>query len=365
MEETLGLSNETPETESTLDVISVAKPAEPEENDRELHYYEKERLEREREKAERAALREEREKARQETRAKAKELKQAIINEAEALLNIENFKEAGENFNSLMERWKQAGSAGHEDDESLWSVFNDKRQQFRELRGKFYDEQKKLREESLAKKLELIERVKAIDPETVEDWKAASDTMNALMDEWKAAGYAGREHNDQLWQDFSNARQPFFDKRHAVYEERDSYRIKIAEAKEELIKKAQAIADTKEYTKENAEAMKQLDIDWKNTGNAGRTREDELWNRFKDVKEAFWEGRHKVAEEKQAEWREKAKGLIKNKKKQIDDLHRQITDLTSSIKNSTDWNRISQVREWIEQKEQIIEKLKKEIKSME
>lgn len=374
MEETLELTNETtetteaaaPEAEAALDVIPVSKTEAAEETPaQELHYYERERLEREKEKAERAARREELQKARQETREKAGALKKALIDEAEALLNIENFKEAGEKFNTLMDRWKAAGSAGHEEDENLWSLFNEKRSQFRELRNKFYDEQKLLREQSLEKKLALIEAAKAIDPETVEDWKAASDTMNALMDEWKAAGYAGKEHNDKLWQDFSDARQPFFDKRHAVYEERDSYRIKIAEAKEELIKKAQTISDSKEYTKENADAMKQLDIDWKNTGNAGRTREDELWERFKAAKEGFWEGRHKIAEEKQAEWHEKAKGIIKSKKKQIDDLHKQVLDLSASIKNSTDWNRISQVREWIEQKEQIIDKLKKEIKSME
>lgn len=303
-------------------------------------------------------------KAKEGLRDKNKALKQAIVDEAEKLLENENFKEAGELFKALMERWKSVGSAGKEADEELWKAFNEKRDIFRTNRSKFFEGQEESRKKALEIKEALIKKAQEISDSSVSDFKKASDEMNSLFEQWKAAGFAGREVNDELWDRFTKARQGFFDKRSAEFEERDAKRLEVVKAKEELIAKAKEISEKCELTPENIEAMKALDAAWKQTGFAGRERENELWETFRDAKEPFWQAKHRIDEEKHKEWLLKAKEIIKKKEKQISDLHGQIKDLESSIKNSTNWDRISKVRGWIDDKKAVIAELRKDISEL-
>jgi len=305
-----------------------------------------------------------RENARAEERKKNAALKEAVIAEASALLSCDNFKVAGEKLAELMDKWKGIGSAGHETDEKLWSDFNEKRSEFRKLRSEFIEGQNKKREENKIKKQQLIERTREITKTAGDDWKASAAAMNSLMDEWKATGFAGQECNDALWEEFNNARQEYYDARKAAYDAQDSDRIQVAQQKEALIQKAIEITDTADYSKENADAMKELDKQWKEAGSAGRDREDDLWNRFSKAKEAFWAGRHKIIDENNAKWREKSKDIIKSKQKQIDNLYEQCKKLRDSVKGTMDISRKLTVDGWISEKEAIIEQLKKDIKKL-
>lgn len=305
-----------------------------------------------------------RENARAEERKKNAALKEAVIAEAAALLSCENFKEAGEKFSSLMDSWKKIGSAGHDVDEQLWADFNEKRNEFRKLRADFIESQNKKREESKIKKQELIEKTKDIIKTADSDWKSSGAAMNSLMDEWKAAGYAGQECNDSLWEEFNKIRQEYYDARKAAFDAQDSDRILIAQKKEELIQRAVEISNTADYSKENADLMKELDKQWKEAGSAGKERENDLWDRFSKAKESFWDGRHKLIDENNAKWREKAKDIVKSKQKQIDNLYEQCRKLKDSVKGTMDINRKLTVDGWIAEKEAIIEQLKKDIKKL-
>lgn len=304
-------------------------------------------------------------KAREDQRDCNKKEKETIIAEADKLLSCENFKEAAAALDELMTKWKNTGSAGHDEDERLWNLFKEKRQAFRALRQKFFDEQAAFQQKNAEKKRELINVAKGITDGVITDWKAAADTMAQLMDQWKNTGFAGRENNDTLWDEFNTIRKTFFDKRQEAYNANDENRAKVAEEKLALIEEAKRIAALEDYSSDNAKLMKELDVKWKAAGSAGREKENELWDAFKEAKEAFWTERQKIVDEKQQEWAVKKKDIIKNKKKQIDSLYDQITSLNKSIKGSMDWIRIEKVRGWIEEKTARIETLKKDIKNLE
>ena len=63
----------------------------------------------------------------------------------------------------------------------------------------------------------LIERAKELEDST--DWRKTSDAQRALMEEWRAAGYAGKENNDKLWEEFRASRDKFFTRRDEHYTE--------------------------------------------------------------------------------------------------------------------------------------------------
>lgn len=97
----------------------------------------------------------------------------------------------------------------------------------------------------------LIAQAKAL--LTAQNLNKATDEMKELMAQWKATGSAGRESDDALWEEFNGARQAFFDRKHAHWEEMQEKFAKARVIKQELITKAEAIVDGKDIQKVNDE----------------------------------------------------------------------------------------------------------------
>ena len=58
------------------------------------------------------------------------------------------------------------------------------------------------------------------------------------MDAWKAAGNAGREFDDDLWNAFNEARQKFYAKRNEFYEKLHAEHDEKYAEKQALVKEA-------------------------------------------------------------------------------------------------------------------------------
>src|SRR5690606_41091638 len=54
--------------------------------------------------------------------------------------------------------------------------------------------------------------------------------MRDLMEEWKAVGFAGREHDDALWRRFQAARDTFGERRKVWFEENADRKQEIGRA---------------------------------------------------------------------------------------------------------------------------------------
>ena len=63
------------------------------------------------------------------------------------------------------------------------------------------------------------------------------------MTEWKAAGHAGRDQEQALWERFSASRRAAFDRRRSMAAERDRQRGGARTAKRALIEQAQALIE--------------------------------------------------------------------------------------------------------------------------
>ena len=303
--------------------------------------------------------------AREKQREARLQAKEELLKKAEAVLSMDNFKEASAVLSSITEELKNIGGCGKEADDAIWKRFNEYRDSFRKKRSEFIKLQESGRENAKKIKEELIGQAKLLSAIAEPDFKKVSDEMDELMNKWKEAGYAGREVNDSLWEAFSQARQGFFDKRKEAFKERDEQRETVVKAKLELIEKAKLLSQAMDVSAEKTQEMKALDESWKKAGNAGRAKENELWEAFSQARQPFWDEKHRIAREKEAEWKIKAKDIVKKKEKQIENLRKQIADLNNSIKNSTNWDRISTVRGWIGEKEAIIDELRKDIKKLE
>lgn len=165
-----------------------------------------------------------------EQRAKSRELKRALIEEARSVAeNSTEWQKTGDKLHEMMDRWKAAGSAGKHD-EALWNQFNGIRQTFFERRHVFYDEQERLIQEHAARKSEIVREAAEIAARN--DFSAqTTERMRELDREWKGVGFAGRANEETLWRSFREAKDAFWAGKHADSEQRQQeWRAKLEEA---------------------------------------------------------------------------------------------------------------------------------------
>lgn len=260
---------------------------------------------------------------RQEEIKKIKADKQAVVDKAEALKDAENFKDARNALNSLRDELSAIGSAGAEADKAFRSQLNkidrtlrDKQREYNATRDERIAAAKEKKEEIVAKAKEVTKDVK--------NWKDAGEKVNALFDEWKAAGNAGKDVDDALWEQFSTIRKEFNKARNAFFQERNAKWEESIALKNKLIEEAKEISSKNDFSKELTERMKELDKEWRNAGYSGKEKNDSLWEEFNSAKEVFWDA-------KKAESLKKVQGFVDKKKAALEKVKKQIEDLEYRI----------------------------------
>jgi hypothetical protein len=122
------------------------------------------------------------------------------------------------------------------------------------------------------------------------DWRAGANRLRTLLDEWKALPRIDRSSDDTLWRRFSGARTSYTRRRKAHFAEQNEKRDAAREAKERLVKEAEALSDSTEWGP-TAGAYRELMRRWKVAGPAPKDVDDELWRRFRAAQDTFFGAR--------------------------------------------------------------------------
>ena len=112
--------------------------------------------------------------------------------------------------NELMEEWKKTGSAGRKDDDNLWQQFLAERKAFFARRDEYYDNLKETFAQRTEAKKELINEAKlylARGEFTDEE----VDAIKELRNKWKEIGNAGKDHENDLWNEFNTIINKYFE----------------------------------------------------------------------------------------------------------------------------------------------------------
>ena len=212
-------------------------------------------------------------------------------------------------------------------------------------------------------KEELITKAEELADST--SWKKTTKAMDALMEEWKAAGYAGKEHNDELWDKFRAARKKFYDARSDFYAKQNAEFAEKVKSKQELIEKAKAIVEQNAYSRENSDKLKELSAAWKEVGFSGRDKEEKLWNEFKGTLDTYYAGLKAFNEQKHTDWLNRMESVKSRKVDMIEKQKKQLTwmerELTSVIGEAA----FEEMQLDIEDKKAFIEQLEAELKELE
>lgn len=288
-----------------------------------------------------------------------KAAKEDLIAQAKALIAAENLNKATDEMKELMAQWKATGSAGKEVDDELWASFNEARQAFFDRKHAHWEELQEKFAKARVIKQELIIKAQAL--VDGEDIQKVNDEFRTLMEEWKAAGSAGREHEDSLWEEFNAHRQKFFERRSVYLDELHEEQDKRYQAKKSLVKEARAMKEAQEYTREATEKMKTLSVEWKKIGSCGKEKEDEIWNEFRTQMDTYFAGLKDYNERRHSEWRSRMMDIRSRKLELIQKQKRQIQYMQNEIVGLLGQRAIDEMQEDIQDKEEFIRELEAEV----
>src|SRR5690349_19129566 len=157
------------------------------------------------------------------------------------------------------------------------------------------------RTEALARKTALVEEAETIAAEAT-GWKTAGDRLKEILDEWKTIRGVDKKTDGELWKRFAAARDGFTRRRGAHFAALDGQRKTAQTAKEELVKEAESLAESTEWST-TANRLKELMSEWKAAPRAAKEAEQRLWERFRAAQDSFFTRRSEVFSARDAEYK--------------------------------------------------------------
>ncbi|MBI3688345.1 MAG: DUF349 domain-containing protein [Actinobacteria bacterium] len=176
---------------------------------------------------------------RAQARREAAEAKERLVAEAEELADSAQWKATGDRFRAIVEEWKAIRGVDRRTDAALWKRFSTARETFTRHRGAHFAELDKQRHAARLRKEELVADAEQLADST--DWGPAAARLKQLMGDWKAAGRATKEAEEQLWQRFRTAQDRFFAHRSETFGERSAEQLEHQRQKETVIAAAESI----------------------------------------------------------------------------------------------------------------------------
>ncbi len=149
---------------------------------------------------------------------------------------------------------------------------------FKDKKAKFNAEQEKVKLVNLAKKQEIIEKIKVL-ANGEESMKKTFEEFRALQAEWKSIGNVPKEEASELWNSYNMQVERFYDFIKINNEMRDLDFKKNLEMKIELCEKAEKLLLEPKIV-QAYKSLQDLHDLWKETGPVPKEKRDEIWERF-------------------------------------------------------------------------------------
>ncbi|MFF4313483.1 DUF349 domain-containing protein [Streptomyces sp. 900105755] len=265
--------------------------------------------------------REERKAQRAKQSDEARQAKEDLVTEAEQLAQSDQWRAAGERLRSLVDTWKGLPRLDRKSDDELWHRFSHARSAFSKRRKAHFAQLDAQREDARKAKEKLVAEAESLSDST--DWGPTAARYRELMAEWKAAGRAQREHEDDLWNRFRGAQDVFFAARGSAFAERDAEQTENLKLKEELAAEAEKLLPITDL-KSARSAFRSINERWEAIGHVPRDARPKVEGRMHTVDRAIQEAEEAEWRRTNPEARARAAGLTGQLQAAVDKLRTQI-----------------------------------------
>ncbi len=224
---------------------------------------------------------------------KNQEAKQQLIKRAEALLELPSVKRSVEMIHLLQKEWRETGPVSKEISKEIFDRFKELVQKIYERRDEFVKSRDEQRKQNLSVKKELcdqLDQLNSVDYKTLQQWRSAEAELKNIEEKWKKTGRVPSQVNDEIWERFKDAKRSFFKKRQSLLKQIQSEWTGNYQRKIQLCEKAEALKDNTDW-KNTTQQLIQLQNEWKKIGPVERKKSDEIWTRFRNACDTFFQAK--------------------------------------------------------------------------
>jgi hypothetical protein len=221
---------------------------------------------------------------RAEKAAATKVEKERLVSEAEKLAEGNDWRNGANRLRQLLDEWKALPRIDRAADDQLWRRFSTARTAYTRRRKAHFAEQNEKREAARAVKQRLVKEAESLAGSR--EWGPTASSYRELMRQWKAAGPAPRDVEDELWTRFRAAQDTFFGARDEVMAAQDSEFAANAEAKEKLLVEAEALVPVTDVEAAKR-AIRDIAERWDAIGKVPRDQIRPLEDRMRAVEQAI------------------------------------------------------------------------------
>ena len=224
------------------------------------------------------------------------EAKTALCEAAEKLDEEPDVISAFHQLQDLHQQYREIGPVAKELREQIWSRFKAASTVINKKHQQYFEEIRSKEEKNLEQKTALCEKLEAIDLDAIKtaaQWETTTKEVIAMQQEWREIGFAPQKMNVKIFERFRTINDVFFSKKAAFFKELKSQYSSNLEKKQELVKKAQELADSTDW-KKTGDKIIALQKEWKTVGVVPRKQGEQLWKDFLEACNKFFEARNKA-----------------------------------------------------------------------
>ena len=240
------------------------------------------------------------------------EQKTLLCEAAERLQENNNIVEASRALQQLHDEWAEIGPTAREVREELWNRFKAASTIINKKHQAYFDELHAKEQANLEAKQAIIDQLKAINepivngqPLSAKQWEAATQQVQNLQTEWRKIGFAPKKYNQSIYETYRAECDRFFHAKTEFFKDiRDAFTTNLKH-KRALVARAQEITEnvkaklesnemTRELWDEMTSQVQAIHAEWKPVGTVARKYSDELWKKFSDTCDAFFEAKREA-----------------------------------------------------------------------
>ena len=225
------------------------------------------------------------------------ETKTTLCEQAEALAKSDDIIDAFQKLQQLHLEYKDCGPVAKELREDIWKRFKDASTVVNKMHQQHFEDIRQKELKNLEQKELLCQQIETIDFEkltTTASWNEVAQKVLDAQAQWKQIGYAPQKQNTKIYERFRAACGTFFDKKNTFYKDLKDSLTDNLNKKLILCEKAEALQDSDDW-KTTADAMIQLQKEWKSIGTVPKKDSDTVWKRFSKACDTFFDRKNKLA----------------------------------------------------------------------
>lgn len=275
------------------------------------------------------------------------ETKLQLCAEAEHLDAEADVIAAFKRLQDLHVTWRETGPVDKEQREEIWTRFKEASAVVNKKYQAFFEERKAREQENENAKTAICERLEALDFDSLKSFNAWNDMTKTILqaqEDWRKLGFASKKANNALFTRFRAVCDKFFAQKAEYYKSVKEDMAANLEKKIALCEQAEALKDSTDW-KATADKLTELQRRWKTIGSVPKKRSDEVWKRFQEACDFFFEQKKRDLSQSRKSEQENLRAkraLIASLKEIAADAPRQ--EVVAAIKDAqARWNEIGHV----------------------